>query len=464
MSPGGMTWMWYRPGGGTVEPTGGWGGSLPLGLNATTAGELADEAITLAWNMKTAWDNKVTDMGGASATFKVPYRADLVAQAINLTTASSHQVLANGTDQTANLQWHCSTTNHPAGTILYLPAGTYKINGNVNFTAGMTLVGAEGTVIDATYTGRANNLPVFSANIGGSGTVTGLYFYGLDIRGRGAKNDTNDTTGMMCCFQQKYGTMVNPHFEWCRFRDVPHAGLTVLNTTGLLVENCIFSNNFMPGYGYGVAVNDDCSGSVIRNCAFITHHRHCITEGSYGANLLTQDITIDTCYFNQCDHFGGAVDTHSYSHGTNTVKNCLFYRCQHATHSRSGGWDCYDNVVIGDGTVPYDSGSTHAFTNCIGFYIHDSAITPPADSQPLTNRIHHNLVIGDAAAGCEMCGCKTDVTDNVFVSDGSYGIYGDTSNYNGGHLVANYNILRGCNSYVSCVGGGSWTDTNNFKL
>ena len=323
----------------------------------------------------------------------------------------------------------------PAGSALYFPAGTYRINGPVRIDKAITLFGESGTVFDCS---RATQ-NVFSLNGYGSAssTVSGVTITGLVIEGPGI-----ETLPVM--MRGKY--LQNVQFSYVKFHNVGSTAIDVYFCTDVLVENCVFDNVFRTDEGYGVAVCDRSDRVLIRNNFFVTKGRHSFTTGTANPSLPESDyvrqVIFENNYCENTQSFGSAADTHIQTVGPIIVRNNVFYNCQHGVRLRGGYGEIYDNVVIG----------TKA--GQVGIYVYDVAQVPNSfDTKQ--NKIERNTVLGTLDDGIVCANSNDLVRDNIITGSGVYGFYVDGRYYTPTLLRIERNIVKGYSTPVSLYMAGS---------
>ena len=258
--------------------------SVPIGVPTTLNPTMSSaQAASTAAAASSVGYAKLASKQAAWHAWSIPSRPDLVARATNARTAG---LKSDGvTDNTPALQ--TLLNGLPAGSALYFPAGTYRINGPVRIDKAITLFGESGTVFDCS---RATQ-NVFSLNGYGSAssTVSGVTITGLVIEGPGI-----ETLPVM--MRGKY--LQNVQFSYVKFHNVGSTAIDVYFCTDVLVENCVFDNVFKTDEGYGVAVCDRSDRVLIRNNFFVTKGRHSFTTGTANPSLPVSEYVRQVIFEN----------------------------------------------------------------------------------------------------------------------------------------------------------------------
>ena len=280
-----------------------------------------------------AGNSRMVSMQQAWRSWAVPTRSDLVSGATNGQTAGMRG--DGATDNTATLQSILNSL--PSGSKLYLPPGTYRINGPVSITKPVTIVGAPGTVFDCT---RATQ-NVFTINRGGSASskLSGVSFTGLVIEGPGIETTPEMIIGYyLDTFKVSY----------VKFHNVGVTAIDVRTSTNVLVEDCVFDNVFYTGEGYGVAVIDRSDQVVIRDNFFVTKGRHGVTTGcssdGQSSSTYVRGVTVENNYFEYMTE--EAVNAHTYHAGAYVVRGNVIKSSNKGIQLASGMADVSNNVMI----------------------------------------------------------------------------------------------------------------------
>ena len=282
---------------------------------------------------KAAGNARLASMRAAYSAWSIPSRPDLVAAATNVQTAG---LAADGTtDTTAALQ--ALLNAKPAGATIYFPAGTYRIDGPVDITKPVTLVGEKGTVFNCQKATRN----VFIINKAGSlsSKMSGVAVTGVVIEGPGVETDPAMIDGYY---------LQNLHVSHVKFHNVGYAAVRIKGCLDALVEDCVFDDVFKRRYGYGVAIMEYSDRITIRDNFFVTRGRHGISTGTANNALpiagYTKRVSVENNYFeNFTDQ---AIDAHTETTGPYLVKGNVIVDSRVGINLRNGIAEIYDNVII----------------------------------------------------------------------------------------------------------------------
>jgi polygalacturonase len=282
---------------------------------------------------QSATHTQLLSMQAAARAWTVPLSPDLIATARN---ARSSCLKSDGaTDNTAALQSLLNSL--PAGSKLYFPAGTYRIDGPISITKPMTLFGEPGTIFNC----QKAKYDVFTINGQGSrsSVLSDVTITGLVIEGPGIETDPIMIRGHY---------LQNFNVAYVKFHNVGREAIDIRTCTDVLIEDCVFDNVFYPDEGYGVAICDRSDRIVVRDSFFVTKGRHGVMTGTANYNLPVADyvrsVTVENNYFeNMPSH---AIDAHAYMIGPYTIKGNVIYNCNNGIGVSSGECLITDNVII----------------------------------------------------------------------------------------------------------------------
>ena len=269
-------------------------------------------------------------MRAAYPAWKVP-TANVPAGAINVQTAG---LKADGTtDNTAALQ--ALIASKPSGSVLYFPAGTYRINGPVAISKPVTLLGTSGTVFNC----KSATGYVFNVNKGGSlsSKMSGFTVTGVVIEGPGVETGP----AMFGCWY-----LQNVHFSYVKFHNVGFAAIRMQGCVDVVVEDSVFDNVFQTGLGYGVVLYDYCDNVIVRDNFFVTKGRHGIATGSATNENVGQYIKRVTVENNYFENFTDqAIDAHLETTGPYVVRGNVIVNSRVGINLRAGIADISNNVI-----------------------------------------------------------------------------------------------------------------------
>jgi hypothetical protein len=310
----------------TIVPT-----TVPTSVTGTLSSSpsTAELQSTLD-SAKSSGTARIAAMRAAYQAWKVP-TPSVPAGAINVQTAG---LKADGTtDNTAALQ--ALIASKPSGSVLYFPAGTYRINGPVAISKPVTLLGGPGTIFNC----KSATGYVFNVNKGGSlsakmngVTVTGIVFEGPGVE-----------TGPAifgCWYLQ------NVHFSYVKFHNVGFAAVRMQGCVDVVVEDSVFDNVFQTGLGYGVVLYDYCDNVIVRDNFFVTKGRHGIATGSATNENVGQYIKRVTVENNYFENFTDqAIDAHLETTGPYVVRGNVIVNSRVGINLRAGIADISNNVI-----------------------------------------------------------------------------------------------------------------------
>jgi hypothetical protein len=240
------------------------------------------------------------------------------------------------TDDTVKLQKLLNSV--PSESVLFFPAGIYKINGPVIIDKGFTFVGEPGSIIDCS---KATVSTVFNINPKGSSSsfisnivITGMEFVGPGIESDPAIIDVNYTS--------------NFKFTNSKMRDIGYAAIRLIHCEDSTVENCVFDNVFKTALGYGVAIANQCNNIYVQNNFFVRLGRHGVTtgciEGDPTPDQYPLNMTVRNNYFENMTE--EAINTHAPTKGPININNNVIYNCAKGVQLRNGVTEIADNVVV----------------------------------------------------------------------------------------------------------------------
>ncbi len=392
------------------------------------------QATSMVAAARSAGSAQLASMQAAAHAWTVPARA-VPAGAVN---AQLRGLKADSvTDNTAALQALLNSV--AAGSTIYFPKGTYKINGPISITKPVTMFGESGTIFNC----QGATQYVFNINKAGSASapMSGVTFTGMVIEGPGV-----ETAPAMI-----YGRYLqNFKVTDVKIHNVGYAGVRIDTCTDVLIEHCVFDNIFKTGYGYSVCICDHSDRVTIRNNYFLTQGRHYVTTGTSNSNLAVADyvrnVLIENNYFEYSTR--GAVDTHPQTTGPFVVKNNVFNKCTRAVSLRGGATEITDNVVFGSTTA--------------GFYVYETTSAPTTATA--VNKILRNKVF-DSAVGVAVLVSNDLVQDNIISGSGTNGVWIRSDYWAPGQVSVARNIFKGYTTPVKIVVSyPGITQTSNIKL
>jgi hypothetical protein len=401
-------------------------------ISPTLSSTQAAALVTAARTDATA---RLASMQAAERAWAVPARA-VPAGAVN---AQLKGLKADGaTDNTAALQ--ALLNSLAAGSTLYFPKGTYKINGPISITRPVTLFGESGTVFNC----QGATQHVFNINKAGSATATmsGVTITGLTIEGPGL-----ETTPAMI-----YGRYLqNFHVSYVKIHNVGYAGIRIDTCTDVLIERSNFDNIFRDGYGYSVAIIDRCDRVTIRDNFFVTKGRHYIATGPSGAipvENYVRSILVENNYFEYSTR--EAINTHKETVGPLTVRNNVFNACSRGVSLLSGYTEITDNVVFGATTA--------------GFYVYENPSPPSFNLNAAPNKILRNKIFDSAHGIAIMCG-NALIQDNIISGTSGDGVWVRSDYWVPKQVSIGRNIFKGFATPIRVVTSySSITQTGNYKI
>ncbi len=347
--------------------------------------------------------------------------------------------MADGvTDNTAALQTLLNSV--AAGSTIYFPRGTYKINGPISITKPVTMFGESGTIFNC----QGATQYIFTINKAGSTAtpMSGVTFTGLVIEGPGVETTPVIIDGYY---------LQNFNVTDVKIHNVGYAGVRIDACTDVLIEHCVFDNIFLKGYGYGICICDHSDRVTIRNNYFLTQGRHYVTTGTSNSNLAVADyvrnVLIENNYFEYHPRCG---DTHPQTTGPFVVKNNVFYKCSRAVSLRGGATEITDNVVLGE-NVGY-----------AGFYVYETTSAPTTATA--VNKILRNKIF-DNSIGIALLVSNDLVQDNIISGSGTSGVWIRSGYWTPDQVTLERNIIKGYTpSIKTAVPRANITQANNFKL
>jgi hypothetical protein len=344
-----------------------------------------------------AGTQRLEEMRAAYRAWAIPIRADLVANATDVRAAG---LASNGAaDTTAPLQ--ALLDSMPPGATLYFPAGTYRIDGPVSISKPVTLVGEPGTVFgcgDATTN-------VFTINRAGSlsSKMSGVTITGIVFEGPGLETEPTMIDGYY---------LHNFRVQHVRFHNVGYAAIRVKGCSDVVVEDCVFDNVFMKGYGYGVAILDYSDDITVRDSFFVTKGRHGVTTGTANNDLAvegyTKKVTLENNYMESMTD--QAIDAHDETAGPYIARRNVIVNSRRGVNLRNGIADISENV----------------FVNCPTAIVLRNSQTKAPGNGSASDRVAGNIIINARAGGMEIETANSAVTDNVVLD-----AYADGERYNG---------------------------------
>ena len=273
--------------------------------------------------------------------------APLTAPANSLSITSYGAVGDGVSDCTAALQ-SCITAAQAQGKTVWMPAGTYLITGNINLPSGTTLQGAG--MWYTTLRGSAslyNTSPSRRVNLNGTGSNIHLSDFAI-LGFLNYRNDTEGNDGL----GGSYGTGSTISRIWVEHTK---AAAWILNSQGLVVDNCRFRNTLADG----INLNRGMRATIVTNCtargtgddgfaiwpspgsqAYVSGLNvitHCTAQTPFlangGAIYGGQSNRIEDCLFQDIVYDCGIlisttfpVGTNAFS-GTTTAQRCDLIRC-----------------------------------------------------------------------------------------------------------------------------------------
>jgi hypothetical protein len=175
----------------------------------------------------------------------------------------------------------------PAGGVVYLPAGTYKVSSTLSITrSGVYLIGDGRWVTTLAFTGTGDCISVTDASTYTSRTVHGGGILGLSIDGTGS--------GAGSCALHA-GDILNFRF------DIAVNHFTGTGDIGLHLDN----RNFWTEQASGVAYFDNCAQSVVFDCSGATTSNSSYDRGDFTFYLSVRTFTGDIVTLQNGAHIVG---------------------------------------------------------------------------------------------------------------------------------------------------------------
>ena len=237
--------------------------------------------------------------------------APLTAPANSLSIMNYGGVGDGATDCTTALQ-NCINAAQAQGKTAWMPAGTYLITGNIDLPSGTTLQGAG--MWYTTLLGSAslyNTTPSRRINLNGAGTNIRLSDFAI-LGFLNYRNDSEGNDGL----GGSYGTSSAISHIWVEHTK---AAAWILNSQGLVVDNCRFRNTLADGINLNVGMRS----TIVTNCTargtgddgFAIWPAAGSQTYAPGLNVITH-CTAQTPFLAN----GGAI----YGGESNRIEDCLF--------------------------------------------------------------------------------------------------------------------------------------------
>ncbi len=237
--------------------------------------------------------------------------APLTAPANSLSVTNYGAVAGGVTDCTTAFQ-NCITAAQAQGKTVWLPAGSYLITGKLNLPSGATLQGAG--MWHTTLIGSAalyNTSPSRRINLNGAGSNIHLSDFAI-LGFLNYRNDSEGNDGL----GGSYGTGSTISRIWVEHTK---AAAWILNSQGLVVDNCRFRNTLADG----ININRGMRNTIVTNCtARGTGDDGFAIWPSPGSQAYASGLNIITHCSAQAPFLanGGAI----YGGQSNRIEDCLF--------------------------------------------------------------------------------------------------------------------------------------------
>lgn len=257
------------------------------------------------------------------------------------------------TDDTTKLQAILDTMGTGganAGKQLLIPAGVYKLTGQVNFTraGGYNIVGEGPLSTVLTYFGALNSSSAAMLSVAIS--CTGIYMsgVGLTCNTPGGQLYGLLSTGSGTIADVRLTAVNVSYFAGCGFR-------LAQPIDRLIMDGCEFSFNALAAYGQSPTLSDlagACTNSTFKNCYFHDSGQLSTLNHSMYLNGGCKNVLITSCTFRNTGYEAIAFGTSSELISTNyglTVSNNQFVDCVGAavSFSDSTGVSIVGNTISG---------------------------------------------------------------------------------------------------------------------
>ncbi len=338
------------------------------------------------------------------------------------------------TDNTAALQALLNSQSAGA-TVLYFPAGTYRIDGPVAISKPVTLVGEAGTVFNC----KSATGYVFNVNKGGSlsSKMNGVTVTGIVFEGPGVETGP----AMFGCWY-----LQNVHFSYVKFHNVGFAAIRMQGCVDVVVEDSVFDNVFQTGLGYGVVLYDYCDNVIVRDNFFVTKGRHGIATGSATNENVGQYIKRVTVENNYFENFTDqAIDAHLETTGPYVVRGNVIVNSRVGINLRAGIADISNNVI----------------SNCpTGILLRNQGVSASSIGSKV-DRIVGNTIIG-ASVGMQVDKTNSVIQSNVMQGTGTAIYLGPTA-YTPSSAQVTGNVLEdGPDGFQSVMASSGISLVNNW--
>ncbi len=231
----------------------------------------------------------------------------------NSLSITSYGAVGNGVvDCTTALQ-NCINDAKNQGKTVWLPAGTYIITGNINLPASLTIQGA-----GMWYTTLLGNASVYNLNSANritlNGLGSGIHLADFSITGKlNYRDDSEPNDGLGGSF----GTGSTISHLWVEHTKT---GAWLVNSSGLVVDNCRFRNTIADGINFCVGMRS----STITNCTARGTGDDCfaIWPATYTSQTYAPGLNVITHCTGQMPDLanGGAI----YGGESNRIEDCAF--------------------------------------------------------------------------------------------------------------------------------------------
>ncbi|MCX7002686.1 MAG: glycosyl hydrolase family 28-related protein [bacterium] len=296
--------------------------------------------------------------------------------------AAPFSAAGNGTNDDTTALKNCVSVAMAQGKNVWVPAGTYKLTDYIDGLKNVTVQGAG--MWHTTFVADpvlANTTPTRRPRFNGGGDNVHLADFAV-IGYRTYRIDTQPGDGIGGSF----GTNSTIARLWLEHTSV---GVWVVNSLGLLIEDCRARNTIADGYNLCVGVR----GSVISNCTARGTGDDCFA--TWPATYIAQTYKPGLNRFTHCTGQlaylaqGGSL----YGGEGNAIDQCLFQDMTYGSGVLiSGTFEVGPNVFSGTTLV-----QNSAVMRC-GGYFDKAALKFMLENHPITNVILNNLSIVDSVS------------------------------------------------------------------
>ena len=218
-------------------------------------------------------------------------------------------------------------------------------------------------------------------------------------------------------------------------------GVSFSNSNSLNLNNCIFTNNFANGGGFGVYSSSDSNTLNLNDCIFAKNHG--------GILFRSNSMSLANCIFTN-NHGAGGISSSSNSV---SLTNCAF--TNNSSQDKGGGITSFsDSLSILDCNF---SGNFSAGTSG-GIYI-------VSNSSSIADCIFTNNRGEEGAGGIYIVSNSSSIADCIFTNNSSRrkggGIYSSSNSFSGSFSLTNCAFI---NNQARDGGGGIYSSANSLSL